>query len=131
MPGGVVALPILKQRPAEDFGLAAFERNLNTTFEVFPESTSKVTLKLVEAQASRPRTSNRASRSAETDGNEKFSLIFKGPRAQLLAQNTYRFRHAQLGELSLFIVPVFSRNRRHYVYQAIFNRPCGLNMTVI
>jgi hypothetical protein len=111
-------------------GLAEFEKNLNTSFEVTPEGGPKVILKLVEAQAAARRSSNKIARHAGDESNEKFSLVFRGPRHRLLPQETYRFHHAQLGEMRLFIVPVLSRNRQHYVYQAVFNRPRGMKLTV-
>ena len=130
MPSAMLAAPGLSPGGRAHLGLAEFEKNLNTSFEVAPEGGRKVTLKLVEAQATARKSSSRAARRGGDEGNEKFSLIFRGPRNQLLAQDTYRFRHAQLGELRLFIVPVLSRNQRHYVYQAIFNRPRGMKLTV-
>ncbi len=130
LPSAVLATPSLSPSGRVHLGLAEFEKNLNTSFAVASQGGPKIMLKLVEAQAAAGRSSTKAGRRAGDAGNEKFSLIFKGPRNQLLAQDTYRFRHAQLGELSLFIVPVLSRNRRHYVYQAIFNRPRGTKLTV-
>jgi hypothetical protein len=126
----MLATPSLSPSGRVHLSLAEFEKNLNSNFEVTPEGGPRVRLKLVEAQAAARRNSNKAERRGGDAGNEKFSLIFKGPRSQLLPQDTYRFRHAQLGELCLFIVPVLSRNRRHYVYQAIFNRPRGTTLTV-
>jgi hypothetical protein len=130
MPGAVLGTPSLSQGGPAHPGLAEFEKNLNSSFEVIHEGGSKVTLKLVEAQAARRRSSSKAVRGAADAGNEKFSLLFKGPRNQLLPQDTYRFRHRELGELSLFIVPVLSRNQRHYAYEAIFNRPRGMKLAV-
>jgi hypothetical protein len=37
---------------------------------------------------------------------EQYSMLFIGPVEPLLPQGTYRFRHDQIGELSLFMVPV-------------------------
>lgn len=35
-----------------------------------------------------------------------FSLVFRGPRAPILAQQTVRLEHATLGAFELFIVPI-------------------------
>jgi hypothetical protein len=42
------------------------------------------------------------------DGQERlqFSLIFTGPASPFLPQGTYELHHAELGELSLFLVPL-------------------------
>lgn len=42
------------------------------------------------------------------DGQERmqFSLVFRGPAAQVLPQATYQVSHAELGELDLFLVPI-------------------------
>jgi len=130
MPSAMLATPSLSRGTTVHLGLAEFAKNLNSSFEVIHEGGPNVTLKLVEAQGAARRSASKAARRGGDEGNEKFSLIFQGPRHRLLAQETYRLRHAELGELSLFIVPVLSRNRRHYVYQAIFNRPHGTALTV-
>ena len=36
----------------------------------------------------------------------QFALVFRGPREPLLAQDTYRFRHARLGDFAFFITPI-------------------------
>jgi hypothetical protein len=42
------------------------------------------------------------------DGQERlqFSLLFRGPQTPLLPQRTYELHHAELGELTLFLVPL-------------------------
>ncbi|HEY0548648.1 MAG TPA: hypothetical protein VGF13_03545 [Verrucomicrobiae bacterium] len=130
LPGSMLATPSLSRSSGVHVGFAEFEKNLNTSFEVTSKDGSTVILKLVEAQAAARRSSNKSAPRAGDEGNEKFSLVFRGPRQRLLTQETYRFRHTELGEWSLFIVPVLSRNRRHSIYQAIFNRPQGTKLTV-
>lgn len=48
-----------------------------------------------------------------------FSLLFHNAAAVVLPQQTYRMRHARLGELGIFLVPV-AMNREGFVYQAVF-----------
>lgn len=48
-----------------------------------------------------------------------FSLIFKGPLQPMLEQQIHAFRHATLGALELFLVPL-SRKGDAVHYQAIF-----------
>jgi hypothetical protein len=131
LPSAAWATPGLLRGGPAPISFAQFEKNLNTSFTVVREGGRKVMLKLVEAQVATQRNSSKAARRGGDEGNEKFSLIFRGPRGQLLPQDNYRFRHSELGELSLFIVPVLSRNQRHYIYQAIFNRPRGVKTTLV
>jgi len=61
---------------------------------------------------------------AEDARNERFCLLFRGSAHQLLAQNTYVFEHPRLGDLTLFIVPIGSREGApHCYYEAVFNYP--------
>jgi hypothetical protein len=56
-------------------------------------------------------------------GIRQFSLFFHGPADRILPQGTYAFRHAALGSLMLFIVPVIGSNAERIVYQACFSVP--------
>jgi hypothetical protein len=83
-----------------------FFRQLNTLFQIRSESIDSVDLKLIEVKM--------------ITNSEAFSLLFVGPSANFLHQHTYKFRHAEMGEFDLFIVPVGQRDDG-YIYQAIFN----------
>lgn len=48
-----------------------------------------------------------------------FSLTFAGPAAPLLPQAIYPLRHAALGALEIFIVPV-GRDKDGIAYEAVF-----------
>ena len=48
-----------------------------------------------------------------------FALTFNGPAAPLLPQSIYPLRHAMLGTLDLFIVPV-GKDKDGILYEAIF-----------
>jgi hypothetical protein len=48
-----------------------------------------------------------------------FALHFGGPAAPVLPQSIYPFRHAGLGTLDLFIVPI-GREKEGVIYEAIF-----------
>ena len=41
---------------------------------------------------------------------QQFSLFFSGPGERVLAQGTYTLRHADLGDLDLFLVPLGPRD---------------------
>jgi hypothetical protein len=51
---------------------------------------------------------------------EPFSLIFRSASQVVLPQRIYPFRHAAMGRLELFIVPI-GRDAAGVVYQAVFN----------
>jgi hypothetical protein len=48
-----------------------------------------------------------------------FSLLFRNSASVLLPQQTYRMRHARLGELGIFLVPI-AMNRDGFIYEAVF-----------
>lgn len=48
-----------------------------------------------------------------------FSLAFRGPRSPELRQGTYPLRHATLGTLDIFVVPV-ARDEHGVRYEAVF-----------
>ncbi|KSV75933.1 hypothetical protein N185_15925 [Sinorhizobium sp. GW3] len=49
-----------------------------------------------------------------------FSLLFRSSSAIVLPQQIYRLKHASLGALDIFLVPV-ARDAKGIVYQAVFN----------
>jgi hypothetical protein len=127
LPDAVLAGPRPPRSRPVYLGLAEFENHLNTRFEVIREDGSQVPLELIEARAAKQRNSNERGRRAHDADYEKFSLLFGGPHHQWLEQETYSIRHAELGELRMFIVPVLARDRCSFVYEAIFNYPRGMN----
>ena len=48
-----------------------------------------------------------------------FSLLFRNTAAVVLPQRTYRLRHARLGDLGIFLVPI-AMERGGFLYQAVF-----------
>lgn len=52
-------------------------------------------------------------------GREPFGLLFRGPGRPSLPQATYPLKHARLGAIEIFIVPV-AQNATGVLYQAIF-----------
>jgi len=55
---------------------------------------------------------------------DAFSLLFRGPRRREFGQGNYRLRHAGIGEVDLFLVPIFDPQPRdeRVCYQAIVSR---------
>jgi hypothetical protein len=55
--------------------------------------------------------------------NEKFSLIFSGPKSGLLESAIHQFEHDRLGRFKMFISPIGAGYDPEVRYQAAFNRP--------
>jgi hypothetical protein len=87
-----------------------FAAHLNQRFTVI-HGASSLELTLVEAAA---RSGGRG------QGRQPFALLFQGPIAPVLPQATYRFEHAELPVLDIFIVPVGPEQGRMR-YEAIFS----------
>jgi hypothetical protein len=49
-----------------------------------------------------------------------FSLIFIGPGDMILPQRLYQLTHEEMGEVTIFLVPV-GKDNRGVLYQAVFN----------
>jgi hypothetical protein len=61
-----------------------------------------------------------ANKTASTAQTEQFTLVFRGPTGDPLAQDTYRIQHAAINKADIFLQPACSNRRGHY-YQACFN----------
>jgi hypothetical protein len=55
---------------------------------------------------------------------DAFSVLFRGPREQEFAQANYRLRHAELGDVDLFLVPILDPRPQdeRVLYQSIVSR---------
>lgn len=98
-------------RPAARFDAAIFRAQLGTTIDV-GLGTGSVPLRLVEV-ADGP----------SAGGFVRFSVLFHGPPAPVLAQGSYAFHSEALGSLVLFIVPIVGSNAERTVYEACFSQP--------
>jgi len=65
----------------------------------------------------------------KTERQEQFSIVFRGPLDRVLSQGLHRFRHDQMGEFELFIVPI-KRSAEDYQYEAVFNRLAEENSSI-
>ncbi len=79
-----------------------FSGKIGEPFEVTVEDGALLALVLAESWL------GEAAGGPGPEGQERvqFSLIFAGPAAPVLAQGTYELRHSELGELTLFLVPL-------------------------
>jgi hypothetical protein len=51
---------------------------------------------------------------------ERFSLFFHGPDDIMLKQGTFTLDHPEMGEITLFMVPI-GRDERGVRYEVVFN----------
>ena len=86
-----------------------FAKNLNTEYQVELDG-EQIQLVLISI-----------SHLKKTEKQEEFSIMFRGPLDHPLPQAIHQFRHANMGDFPLFIVPT-SKGDEGYQYQAIFNR---------
>lgn len=95
----------------ESFELLNYEvlaEQLNTKF-ILADSVEAFELELTEI-----------STPIVTANQTYFALYFLGDNDFMLPQGTYRMKHAEIGELLLFIVPI-ARVARGYKYESVFN----------
>ena len=94
---------------------ASFTPYLNSTFKVRGEGKqAAATLTLVAVEDLRA--------SERRPGRDGFSLLFSGARQKPLEQGTYLFTHDALGEFSLLLVRLHTRQKGQARYEAIINR---------
>ena len=87
-----------------------FSRHLNSTFRISWGDSDGI-----EAQL------NEVSELQLSSRQERFAIVFRGPREPLLPQGSYRFAHDEMGEFPLFIVPL-RQDETATFYEAVFNR---------
>lgn len=95
----------------KDLHLSSFSEHLNTKFRVHPDESTIVEVELIEATDA-----------GSTPRQERFSLIFRGPREPFLPQSMYRMEHDRMETLDLFLVPVANDEEDGFQYEAVFNR---------
>lgn len=100
--------------------LAIFERHVGSYFHLFAERTVTAPAKLKLHRVTDLRRNGQMANGSPAL-REHFSLTFTGPLERQLEQATYRFVHASIGLLDLFVVPS-GLDHQHAYYQAIINR---------
>lgn len=89
-----------------------FSSHVNETFAA-QLNEGEVPFVLVEARAL-------STQPQPTSARVPFSLLFRNGSAFLFPQQIYLMRHAAIGEVGIFLVPV-AREREGFLYQAVFN----------
>lgn len=87
-----------------------FSQQLNTKFQVQLDENTSVDVELIEVTELKlhPR-------------QEEFTIVFRGPLNAYLGQGAGNFRHEQMGDFELFIVPI-RQDEQGFYYEAVFNR---------
>lgn len=98
---------------AERLSEEDFAKHLHTKFRVRAEGLAEAELELDEV-------AGYAGGADEQAGMERFSLFFEGPPGVFLQQGVYALGHEQLGEVTLFLVPI-GRTERGFRYESVFN----------
>ena len=87
-----------------------FSKNANSKFQVQIDENTTVELDLTDISEIKlhPR-------------QEEFTIVFRGPLDGFLGQGARNFKHDQMGEFELFIVPI-RQDAQGFYYEAVFNR---------
>lgn len=90
---------------------ADFQSHQNERFELTAGETA-LSLELIEAAPFRETT-------LEGETRCPFSVVFRGPAEPILYQAIYHLRHAKMGEIELFLVPL-GPDSKGMRYEAVF-----------
>jgi hypothetical protein len=97
---------------AGELALSTFSGHVDEPFRLLAGDELELALRLTEAEG--------LGEPHSPGLRAPFSLIFRGPSEPIVGQGTYRLRHATLGALELFLVPL-RPDAAGARYQAIFN----------
>jgi hypothetical protein len=101
---------------------AGLARQINTVFRV-RQAGGEVRLTLLRAALAPPTPVRPGRRPPGDAGNEKFSLIFSGPKETRLESAIHRFEHDELGRFEMHLGPVGAPKADGVRYEAVFNQP--------
>ena len=103
-----------------DFTLQLFEPHVGGTFQIMHNGQPALELKLVEAN---DLTIQNDAFLDPTLREQPFELYFHGPLTPIASQRNYDLSHPQLGQLTIFLVPLGpdKATRQNMQYQAVFN----------
>ena len=87
-----------------------FARHVNTTFRLRVNETETVEAQLVGV-----------SELLLSPRQERFAIVFRAPNEPFLGQGQRSIEHDQMGDFSLFLVPI-GQDERGTDYEAVFNR---------
>jgi hypothetical protein len=110
-------------RPLVDLEYPALAGQVNTQFQVRLASGQTLPLKLLKAPLAPPTPVVSGRRPPGDAGNEKFSLIFSGPKDQLIEPAIHQFEHEDLGRFEMYIGQIGTCDPDAVRYETVFNRP--------
>jgi hypothetical protein len=115
-------LPRMESRPTP-LNYAAFAGQIDTLFRVRFSPHQGIDLRLIKARLT-PRPPIVPGRRPPVDAdNEKFSLVFSGPRSSPLSAAIHVFEHPQLGRFEMYFGEIGIRDDDGVRYEAVFNQP--------
>lgn len=98
----------------DEVTVSDFAPHVGGLFDVDAGPLGRVSLELSEASA--------LSGGPAPGRSEPFALLFRGPASPALGQGVYTLTHAELGSLTIFMVPIGpGRDGKGPRYEAIFN----------
>jgi hypothetical protein len=109
---------------------SSFAPYINSSF-VVRSSTSKLakaaslTLVSVSGLSASSKASKMSQQAVEGAGMDSFSLLFRSSARSGLAQDVYDVHHEALGNMRLLLVPVVSKEKTGFFYEAVINRSQG------
>jgi hypothetical protein len=107
----------------DDLSYPVLAGQINTPFRVRLSPVRVVELTLLKAALAPPTRTTSGRRLPGDFGNEKFSLIFSGPKDELIGPAIHQFEHGQLGRFDMYIGQVGTQDPRRVRYETVFNRP--------
>ncbi|SRR5258705_5024430 len=87
-----------------------FVPQLNTKFSVKLDETNALDLVLTEVGELKT-----------SDRQVQFSIVFRGPLEVFLGQGLREFKHDEMGNFGLFLVPI-KQDENGFYYESVFNR---------
>lgn len=94
----------------KEFNQTMFSECVHSKFEIMENAAPVCVLELSEVVER-----------IKTPRQESFSLMFRGPLTPFVPQGTRILRHAELGEMAIFLVPV-GQEKDGFQYEAVFNK---------
>jgi len=118
-------------RSIGDLTYSALAGQVNTQFRVHTASGKTVRLHLLKAPVARSTPAIPGRCPPADAGNEKFSLIFIGPKDQLIEPAIHQFEHGELGRFEMYVGQVGACSPHRVHYEAVFNRsPVGAGILI-
>lgn len=124
---GAVAVTAEARPASRRLNYAVLAGQVNTLFQARLSPQQSVGLKLLQARRAPSAPAAPGRRPPADAGNEKFSLIFSGPKDALLDSAIHQFEHPQLGRFEMHIGQIGRPDADSVRYEAVFNQPAAMS----